>query len=78
MSVVQKDSDLPLSYETKSEFLYYKSAGISGATVTCINHDGSYKIDSLGIKTLECLEKYTVDTLGEYHKVKAEKRQQFV
>ena len=78
LSLAQKESELPSSYEAKSEFLYYKSAGISGATVTCINHDGSYKIDSLGIKTLAALEKYNVDVLGVCHKVKSEKRQQFI
>ncbi|MBR5719142.1 MAG: type II CRISPR RNA-guided endonuclease Cas9 [Clostridia bacterium] len=73
----QKDSDLPDSYETKSELLYFVSAGIAVASLTCRNHDNSYKIDSMGIKTLESFEKYAVDVLGEYHPVKRERRQTF-
>lgn len=77
LTKTQKDSTLPDTYETKSELLYYVSAGISGAVLTCRNHDNSYKIDSMGIKTLEALEKYTVDVLGEYYPVKKETRQPF-
>lgn len=77
LSKTQKDSDLPDCKEIKSEMLYFVSAGISTATITCRNHDNSYMINSLGIKTLENLEKYTVDMLGEYHPVKHEIRQTF-
>ena len=77
LSKAQKDSDLKDSYEAKNELLYFVSASISTACLTCRNHDSSYKIDSLGIKTLVSLEKYTVDVLGEYHPVKRETRQTF-
>lgn len=77
LTKAQKDSDLPESYETRSEMLYFVSAGISGATLTCRNHDSSYKIDSMGIKTLEAMEKYTVDVLGDYYPVRKETRQAF-
>ena len=73
----QKESNLPDSYEVKSELLYYISASISGASLSCCVHDNSYGIESLGIKTLEKLEKYTVDVLGHYHLVKKEKREGF-
>ena len=74
MTKAQKESDLAESYETKSELLYFVSAGISGASLTCRNHDNSYMISSLGIKTLEAFEKYTVDVLGNYYPVKKERR----
>ena len=77
LKLAQKDSTLPDSYETKSELLYFVSAGISTASLTCRNHDNSYLISSLGIKTLEAFEKYTVDVLGEYSPVKRETRQGF-
>ena len=35
------------------------------------------KLFGLGVKTLEKLEKYTVDVLGEHHKVGKEVRQPF-
>ena len=73
----QSGSSLPESVEMKSALLYYKSAGISAASITCISHDNSYGISSLGIKTLEKLEKYTVDVLGRVCAVSKEKRQTF-
>lgn len=72
----QKDSDLPESYETKSEMLYFVSADISVGSINCRNHDNSY-LTRIGIKTLTSLEKYTVDVLGRYHPVKHESRQSF-
>ena len=73
----QKESTLPDSYETKSELLYYMGANISTGAITCRTHDSSYEISGVGIKTLENLEKYTVDVLGAYHKVEKETRQPF-
>ena len=73
----QKDSTLPPSREVKSEYFYYKGADISTASITGITHDNSYYVRSLGIKTLESIEKYTVDVLGVYHAVGKEKRQAF-
>lgn len=57
--------------------MYYKSANISKASIECITHDSVYGYSSLGIKTLVSIEKYTVDVLGEHHKVGKEKRQGF-
>ena len=73
----QKESTLPDSYETKSELLYYVSTDIASGGISCRTHDNSYGIRGIGIKTLENLEKYTVDVLGEYHKVEKEPRQPF-
>jgi len=77
LTKVYKESTLPETLEIKSEFLYYKCANISSGAISCINHDNTYTIDSLGIKTLEKFEKYTVDVLGNLHQVKEEKRQPF-
>ena len=77
LKISQKDSTLPPSREVKSELLYYKGADISTASITGITHDNSYFVRSLGIKTLESIEKYTVDVLGVYHAVGKEKRQAF-
>lgn len=77
LTKVFKESTLPSTVEVKCEFMYYKGAGIAGAVISCINHDNTYEVKSLGIKTLEKLEKYTVDVLGEVHPVKKEKRQGF-
>lgn len=64
--------------EVKELFAYYIKAGISVASLTIINHDSEYVQPNLGIKGLEKIEKYTVDVLGNYTKVKLpEKRMKF-
>lgn len=77
LTKAQKESTLPATYETKQEMLYYISAGIAVASIACRTHDAAYEIKSMGIKTLEKLEKFTVDVLGEYHKVEKEPRMPF-
>lgn len=72
----QKGSKLP-EYETTSELLYYICSDISSAAISGITHDGNYEIAGCGIKKLDKLEKYTVDILGEYHKVSTETRMPF-
>lgn len=83
---VQKKGEITLtstksSKETKSGkdfFLYYVKAGTSGGSITVNNHDRSFKKDSLGIYRLQSFEKYEVDVLGNYRKVRLpEKRQAF-
>lgn len=71
------ESTLPETLECKENLLYYNSANIAVGTITCITNDNTYTIKSLGIKTLESMEKYTVDILGEYHPVRKEERQRF-
>ena len=77
LRLTNTESTLPPSYETKSEFLYYKGANISTASIAAITHDGAYRLEGLGIKTLVRLEKYTVDVLGNYSRVGKETRQGF-
>ncbi len=77
LTKAQKESTLPDTYETKQELLYYISANINTAAIACRTHDAAYEIKRMGIKTLEKLEKFTVDVLGEYHKVEREPRMAF-
>lgn len=77
LSVTGKESSLPPVVEVKESLLYYVSANISVASISCRNHDNSYEVKSLGVKTLEKLEKYTVDVLGEAHPVGRERRLPF-
>lgn len=66
------------SIEVDEMFAYYVKAGISVAAITVQTHDNKYIQPNLGIKTLEKLEKYEVDILGNYHQVKLpEKRLPF-
>lgn len=66
------------SIEVDELFAYYIKAGISVASITIVNHDSEYIQPNLGIKSLKSIEKYTVDVLGNYNKVKLpEKRQKF-
>lgn len=50
----------------KEEMLYYRRADISGALISIINHDNSYK-GRIGFKTLDLIQKYETDVLGNYH-----------
>lgn len=64
--------------QVKSIFSYYVKAGISTASITIINHDNSYMLPSLGIKSLLSMKKYQVGVLGDIHEVKLpEKRLKF-
>lgn len=70
-------SSLAPKMKTKDAYVYYKGADINGGTITVINHDNSYGIKSMGIKTLLQMEKCEVDILGNISVVKQEKRQGF-
>lgn len=61
----------------KQIYFYYKAMNISTAAINGLAHDGSFKIESLGVKTLVNIEKYEVDILGNLFKVKHETRQSF-
>ena len=64
--------------EAKEIYGYYIKAGISVAQITIISHDNEFIQPSLGIKGLELIEKYQVDVLGNYTKVRIpEKRIDF-
>lgn len=64
--------------EVEDTMAYYIKAGISVASIAIQTHDGKYIQENLGIKSLEKMEKYEVDVLGNYHKVKLpEKRLSF-
>lgn len=76
-SKVNADSSLPNEFSCKEAFVYYKGTNITVGSISIILNDNSYSIDSLGVKTLQNLEKYQVDVLGNYTKVSKEKRQSF-
>ncbi len=61
----------------KEAFMYYIKANISTASISVENHDRSYSIPSLGVKTLTSIEKWNVDALGKRSLVKRETRQYF-
>jgi len=60
--------------EGEKRFWYYVKAGISTNSFTVESHDGSETIPSMGIKTLDKIDKYVVDVLGNYHQVSREPR----
>lgn len=76
-SLIRKGSTLDKDYSAQTEFVYYNGASISNATIGVINHDKTYQIQSLGVKTLLSIEKYEVDVLGNIRKVNKEKRMGF-
>ena len=77
LTSIQKNNS-KANISSKEFLLYYVKAKISGGSITATNHDRSYKIQSLGIQSLQSFEKYEVDVLGNYRKVRLpEKRQAF-
>ena len=76
-SKANEDSDLASELLSKEEYVYYKGTNISTGAIGIITHDNSYIVKGLGVKTLKNLEKYQVDVLGNYTKVKKEIRQHF-
>lgn len=57
---------------------YYQGANIANGQIRITTHDRRYEQPSLGFKTLQWVEKYQVDILGNYYPVKSpEKRMPF-
>ena len=77
LTKMRSESDLPDTIEGYSMLLYYRGMNISTSAIVCTTHDNAYWKQGLGVKTLPLIEKYTVDILGEYHKVNKETRQPF-
>lgn len=62
----------------KDGMYYYSGANISSGAIQITTHDRRYEQPSLGFKTLQSVEKYQVDILGNYYPVKSpEKRMPF-
>lgn len=76
-ALTQKESTLAKSLLLKEGYFYYKGTNISTAAIGIINHDNTYYVGSLGVKTLPVIEKYQVDVLGNISKVGKEKRMRF-
>lgn len=74
---VNKDSSLAETYSSNSEVVYYKTTNITTGAIGIITNDNTYIVKGLGVKTLSKLEKYQVDILGNYTKVKKEVRKPF-
>jgi len=77
LSALHADTSLPKKVYTTSAMVYYTGANRHKASIDCITHDNAYMLDTLRIKGLSSMEKYTVDVLGNYHKIKGETRQPF-
>ena len=79
LNVVNKKSTLPEKMTVPGEegvFLYYKGMDVSTAVLNGITHDHTYEYRSIG-KTMQCIEKYEVDVLGNIRRIGEEKRKDF-
>lgn len=74
---IRKESDLPETVGGYSVLGYYRGTNIFTASISCITHDNTHERQGIGVKTLLCIEKYSVDILGDYHRVQKEKRESF-
>ena len=75
--LTNKDSTLADKKAYKEGLFYYKGTDIATGAIGIINHDNTYKLRGLGVKTLPIIEKYQVDVLGNVSKVGKEKRMRF-
>ena len=79
LNVINAKSTLP---EKKTQppatglFLYYQGMDISTAVLSGITHDNTYKFRSIG-KTMQSIEKYEVDVLGNVRKIEREDRKDY-
>lgn len=58
----------------KEGFLYYTKTNIALGSIDARTHDSKYSVINLGVKTLEKIEKWQVDVLGNINCVHKEKR----
>lgn len=72
-----EDSTLEKELTVQRVLAYFEGGNISTGAVSVTTHDNAYIAGSLGFKTLQKVEKYQVDVLGNYTRVKKEKRQLF-
>lgn len=71
---VFKNDLIEIKYKKKDGYFgYYDGFDRATASITVVEHDGSASYRSIGIKTgVTELNKYEVDVLGNYHRVKKE------
>ncbi len=60
----------------KEKYLYYRGTHRGTGAINASTVNGEKKIEGIGVKSLEVLEKYEVDMLGNISKVKREKRKE--
>ena len=77
LKAANKDSTLEKELTVQRVLAYFEGGNISTGAVSVTTHDNAYIAGSLGFKTLQKVEKYQVDVLGNYTHVKKEKRQLF-
>lgn len=76
LNLCQKESTLEKEKLVSEELLYYVGFDIAAACAKGITNNNTYEYRSIG-KTTTLIEKYEVDVLGNYHKVKKERRLPF-
>lgn len=78
LNLANKDGTGEKPIVRQDGLFYYQGADIAHACIKIETHDRRYPQMRLGFKTLQSIEKYQVDVLGNYHKVNLpEKRMKF-
>lgn len=57
----------------KEYFAYYGGTHRGTGAINLLSHEGATRFEGIGVKTSKVFEKYQVDVLGNYYKVKREK-----
>ena len=68
-------NDLVRVIDSKGQeiFGYYYGTNINTGAISILSHSGETNKTGIGMRTAKLIEKYEVDVLGSYHKVKKEK-----
>lgn len=77
LKLINKKSTLQNEMHEKNGLFYYCSMNISTGALNLENFDGTYQVESLGVKTLNCLRKGEIDTLGNIRLLEKEDCQDF-
>lgn len=72
------DSTLRPNVTENNIKVYFKGLNVKNGSIHVMLNAGVYEIRSLGAKTLQSIEKYQVDVLGNITRVKKEKRIPFI
>ena len=79
LNVINEKSTLPeklIVPSARGIFLYYQGMDVSTAFLSGITHDNTYKFRSID-KTMQNIEKYEVDVLGNVRKIEKEDRKDY-
>ena len=72
-SIFRNDLLRVVDSKKKEIFGYYKRCHSGTGAINLVSHSGAKEWEGIGVRTAKSIEKYQVDVLGSYYKVKKER-----